>query len=477
MMNRMNIRRRASFALLAALVGATIWMPSAARAETSEQVNEVRQLLEQYHLSKPDDKDLNQSAIDGMVETLHDPYTEYFDEEEWKKFSSDLEQNFTGIGIVLIEEDGVVYAEDVIPGSPAEAAGLLPGDAIVSADGKSVRGLNVTELQKQLRGAEGTRVTVGVERDGKTLAFPIVRKTLQLPVATGQMMGDGVGYVALSGFTSDAGSLFADQVAKLEKAGMRSLLIDLRNNGGGYVTAAQHIAGLFIKDGVLAHLKDRDGKDDPISVSGGGKPYPVTILVNGNSASASELLAGALQDYGVAKLVGTKTFGKGVVQSIIPLKSGGVLKVTVQEYYTPNGRKVDKTGLTPDHVIEGAGEQLIGAYRDAGGKALTVGIGKGSVVINGVRTARPNAAFRRGSSWYVNLRLAAALAGAKVGYDSKTKTITLSRGSTIYKLKSGDSRLANKNGFNLIDSGTLARWFPGLTAEAAANGQLKLTVR
>lgn len=468
--------RRAIAALLTALLLSGVWAPSVSWAETKEQLNEVRQILEEYHLSKPSDKDLNQTEIDKMVESLHDPYTQYFDDEEWKSFASGLEQNFTGIGIVLVQENGRVYIEEVIAGSPAEKAGFQAGDVISAVNGKSAKGLSISDLQGKLRGIAGTSVTVGVDRNGKALTLTAVRQALQLPAASGQMMGEGVGYLALTGFTTDAGTQFAKQLDKLEKSGMTSLVIDLRNNGGGYVTAAQKIAGLFVKNGVLAHLKDRDGNDDPLPLSGGGKPYPVTILVNGYSASASELLAGALQDYGVAKLVGTKTYGKGVVQSIIPLQSGGVIKVTVQEYFTPKGRKVDKTGLQPDQVVEGAEEQLIEAYRDSGGTQLAASVGKGTVVINGVRTTHPYAAVQQANRWYVSLRLAAALTGASVGYDAKTKSVTVSRDGKAFRLKSGDGRLIYKNGWNLIDLSVMEQWFPSLTGDAVG-GLLNLSVR
>jgi len=467
--------RQAAYMLLLSVMLASVWAPSAAQAATAEQVDEVRQLLEQNHVSKPDDAKLNDLAIEAMIESLHDPYTEFFDADEWETFSNDLEQHFTGVGIVLVEEDGIVYVEDTIPGGPAEIAGILPGDALTAADGASLQGLSISEVQKKLLGKEGTNVNIGVTRDGKRLDYPITRKAMQLPIAAGHMMDDGVGYVSLSGFTSDAGKLFAQQVDKLEKAGMTSLLIDLRNNGGGYVNAAQQMAGLFIDDGVLAHLRNRDGSDTPLAASGGGKPYPVTILVNANSASASELFAGALQDYGIAKIVGTKTYGKGVVQSIYPLESGGVIKVTVQEYFTPNGNKVDKVGLTPDLAVEGAVDQLLAAYREAGGKRVTVDVKNGFIVMNGVRSAFSNAAMQDGNArWFVNLRLAAALVGASVGYDAKTKEITVSKGGQTFRLVSGDKRLINKNGWNLIDLGVLSQWFPGLS-QGAGSGKLQLT--
>jgi carboxyl-terminal processing protease len=474
--NRWKIGRFAAALLLSLAVSLSAFAPAVTWAETTAQTDEVRSILEQYHLSDPGEEALNEGAIDGMIDSLNDPYTEYFTDEEWKSFSSSLEQTFTGLGIVMIEEEGAVYVEDVIPGSSAETAGVQPGDTLLSAEGVSLKGMSVAEIQMKLKGKEGTAITLGVTRDGKALSYLLVRKTIQLPVASAKMMGEGVGYLSLSGFTSDAGSLFSKQLGTLEAAGMKALVVDLRDNGGGYVNAAQQIAGLFIEKGVLAHMKDRNGKDVPLTVSGGKKPYPVTLLVNGHSASASELLAGAFQDYGVAKLVGTKTYGKGVVQSIIPLQSGGVLKVTVQEYFTPHGRKVDKTGLTPETVVEGAVEQLITAFRQSGGKQLSMTIGKGSVMINGVRSTRPASAVLRGKSWFVNLRLAALLAGAQVGYDKKSKSITVSKDGTTYKLSSGDSRLINKNGWSLVDLASLKQWFPGLSSNVTG-GQLTMTTR
>jgi carboxyl-terminal processing protease len=471
----MNILRklRISFTLLLSLALFAIGTP-AVFGESAEQTTEVRELLEQYHLSKPKDEDLNNKAINEMVESLHDPYTQYFDEEQWKSFTSALEQTFVGVGIVLSDEKGTVYTEDVIPGSPAEAAGIQPGDALVSADGKSFQGKSVTDIQKDIRGAEGTFVQLTVSRNGKELKFDITRKSIQIPVVTTRLLGNGVGYLALSGFTSDAGSEVKQQLSELEQSGLTSLVLDLRNNGGGYVNTAQEIASLFIKDGVLAHMKDRDGNDHPLDVKGDVKPYPVVILVNGNSASASELLSGALQDYGVAKLVGTKTYGKGVVQSIIPLKSGGVLKVTIQEYFTPTGRKVDKVGLVPNLVLDGAAEQLIGAFRLAGGQRVTLTSGKGVLSVNGVRSAQSGVAWQDKTVWFVNLKLAATLTGAKLTYDTKNHVYSLAKGTQVRTIKTNDVHLKILDGKSNIDTRLLAKWYAGITFSASGD-TLKLS--
>jgi carboxyl-terminal processing protease len=464
---------RISFALLLSLTLFAIGIPTVF-GESAEQTQEVRELLEQYHLSNPKDEDLSDKAISEMVKSLHDPYTQYFDEKEWKSFNSVLEQTFVGVGIVMSEEKGTVFVEDVIPGSPAEEAGVQPGDALVSADGKSFQGKTIPDIQDVIRGVEGTVVNLSVSRSGTTLNFDITRKSIQLPVVTTRLLGSGVGYLALSGFTSDAGSQVKRQLAELEQSGLTSLVLDLRNNGGGYVNTAQEIAGLFVKEGVLAHMKDRDGNDHPLDVKGDVKPYPVTILVNGNSASASELLSGALQDYGVAKLVGTQTFGKGVVQSIIPLKSGGMLKVTIQEYFTPTGRKVDKVGLTPNVVLDGAAEQLIGAYRLSGGQSVTVTSGKGVLTVNGVRTVQSGISWQDKTVWFVNIRLAAALTDAKLSYDAKNHMISLTKGTQVRKIKTNDVHVRIKEGKSNIDARLLAKWYSGFTFSASGD-TLKLT--
>lgn len=437
--------------------------------ESVEQLQEVRDLLEKYHLSKPGAEELNEAEIDDMVDSLKDPYTEYFDAEEWKTFNSSLEHSFVGIGIVMGANKDSVYINDVIPGSPAEASGLSVGDVLLSGDELSFTGKSMAEIQESLHGVEGTSLILHVSRNGKELKFSVPRQAIQLPIITTQMLGDGVGYLSLAGFTSDAGKQVKNKLTQLEKQGMSSLVLDLRNNGGGYVTAAQEIAGLFIKEGVLAHMRDRDGNDKPLVVKGGTKPYEVVILVNGYSASASELLAGAMQDYGVATIVGTKSYGKGVVQSIVPLNSGGMLKITIEEYYTPKGRKVDKVGLKPDLVLQGEVQQFVGAFHSAGGKQVALSTKDELITINGIQMVQPGIILRQTNGWHINTRLAAFLLGADLKYNAKTKIITLTKGSNVHAIKTNDSHLSMINGSTSIHMGLLKKWYSNVSYSPTPN--------
>ncbi|MEK0314012.1 S41 family peptidase [Cohnella sp. 56] len=459
---------------LLVLTLAAAWLPGGALAATQDQVNEVRQLLEEYHISKPTDEELSKPEIDEMIHSLNDPYTEYFTPEDLQRFSNAVDQSFVGTGIVMTEDDGVVYVEDVIEGSPAARAGLSPGDAIVAIDGMPTVGMTVQAVAAAESGPAGTSVAIAVKRGIVKLQFFVARAALQMPVASSRLMGDGVGYLRLDSFSSDAASRFKKQLDSLERQDIRSLVVDLRGNGGGYVDQAQQIGALFVADGILAHVADRDGNDTPIPLKGVSRDYPVYLLVDGGSASSTELLAGALQEYGVAKLVGANTYGKGVIQQLISVKSGGTLKVTVQEYKTPGGKKVDKVGLAPDVPVSGYVQQLLKAYRLAGGGNVRLTAGRGALVVNGVRMAGAGFVTRKDGVWYVNSRLAALASESVLSYDAKARQIVLTKQGGTNRLATKDSHVVVKNGVSYIDVRLLSKWYGNLSWASAGDGTLTL---
>ncbi|MBB6638322.1 S41 family peptidase [Cohnella thailandensis] len=471
----MNSKKLRPALLLLTLTGMLASAAPSATAATAQQVEDVKQMLEQYHLVSPSEEALNDAAIQGMVDSLQDPYTQYFSEEEWTSFNSSLEQEYVGIGVVLQQDQNQIFIENVIDGSPAAKAGLKPGDALLSVNNVSVQGKSVGDAITSLSGLEGSTVRVVVGRNGASVTAVLTRSSFQYPLVVSQSLGQNVQYLQLTQFSTGAANKFKEELTKLENSGISSLIIDLRDNSGGYLNEAQGIAANFIKEGVLAHLVDSQGADVPLEIEGTEKSYPVYVLINGYSASASELLSGALRDYGVAKLIGSRTYGKGVVQQLLQVPSGGYLKVTNEEYYTPKGIQVDKKGLTPDIAVDGEVQQLIAAFRQAGGTKLTLTAGKGAVVVNGVRTSYSDSVVRKNGTAFLDLKLAAALSGATFGYEKSTQSIVFKRNNQTVRVKSNKAGLYIANGTTYVSPALLAQWVPGLQS-SDSNGLLKLSL-
>jgi len=302
-------------------------------------------------------RDLVYATIRGEVASLHDPYSVFFTKAEVKGFETAINgETFGGVG-VLTEQDsnGIWHAEEVFPDGPAAKAGMLPGDVLLAVDGKYLKGLTGDAAGALLRGKIGTTLHLRVERDGAELPQPlaIVRAAVTPPEVSSRMLPNGVGYVLLRTFGATAGKEVRDAVAALEARGARALVFDLRGNGGGYESASVQVASVFVPRGPIVSNLANAGKRVVRRATGTALPaLPMVVLVDHDSASGSELTAAALQDAGVAKLVGTRTFGKGVAQEMIPLPDGAAIKLTTSRYYTPSGRDIDRVGLTPDVQVD-----------------------------------------------------------------------------------------------------------------------------
>ena len=306
------------------------------------------------------------AAIAGEAASVRDPYTLLFHPKEFEKFNAFLgNETFGGIGATLaLDSDGAhVRVENTIAGSPAERAGIRAGDAIVAIDGTPTANADAASVGARLRGKVGTTVLLTLARDGATLPqrVAVVRAKIAPPVVTFALLASGVGYLRLAGFGDDAAKQTRAAIASLERSGMTALVLDLRGNGGGYGEEAKSVASAFVASGPIFATQERVGVPHVERATGdatfAGK---LVVLVDGDTASASEIVAGALQDDARATLVGTRTFGKGVVQSIFPLPDGAALKVTTARYTTPKGRNIDGTGLAPDVVVTPAPRQVVG---------------------------------------------------------------------------------------------------------------------
>jgi carboxyl-terminal processing protease len=312
---------------------------------------------EQYLEQPVDDVALMQGAIKGMMDSLGDPYTAYMNPQEFEEQNTPLQGEYTGIGAYVdVSGDALIFISPM-PGSPAEAAGIKPGDKVVMIDGEDMTGIEPSLVLKKILGPAGTTVKITVEREGQSgrFDFEVQRAVITLPTVTKEMLQDHIGYLRLSSFASNSAAEFDSALKALLDEGATSLIVDLRANTGGFVDTAVSITSDFLKSGTILIEEWGDSSRNEYYASGKtiDTDTPMVVLVDGGTASASEIMAGALQDSGRAKLVGVKTYGKGLIQNWIPLiNNNGAIRVTIARWLTPKEQKIQGNGLIPDFNVE-----------------------------------------------------------------------------------------------------------------------------
>lgn len=314
-------------------------------------------IIESKYVGEIGREALLDGAIRGMLDTLEDPYSVYLDMRQAGEFEEEVDPSFTGIGAVVALEDGKIVVVSPIKGSPAELAGVRPRDTLLSVNGEPLDGLSLTEAVQKIRGPKGTQAILAITRDGqqKPIELIVVRDEIDFETVFSEMLADGIGKIEIRQFTSQTAASFNEQLEDLEKSGMRSLIIDVRNNPGGYLVAVVEILNTLIPEGEIVLQSEYRGQEREVQRSAGpGRSYPMTVLINGGSASASEILAAAVQQTVGGKLVGEPTFGKGTIQTQFDRQftDGSMLKLTVARWLTPNGSWIDQNGLQPDIEIK-----------------------------------------------------------------------------------------------------------------------------
>ena len=317
----------------------------------------VQANIDADYLGEIDENKILESTVKGYVAGLEDEYSEYFTKEELEEYkSNNIEGAYVGIGVYIIQdvENNAIRVIAPISESPAEEAGIRPGDYIVKIDGEEVNGEDIEEASNKMKGEEGSKVKLQILRGEETIDLEVERKNVKVNHVESEIYEDKIGYLKIASFDENCSVEFEAKLEELQSKNIESLIIDLRNNGGGIVDEALAIADLFTdKDATLLITKDKEGNEEVRKSKTDKKvDLPVIVLTNENTASASELLVGVLKDYNIATFVGTVTFGKGVIQELLTLPDESGLKITTNEYYTPNGNKINKIGIEPDEKVE-----------------------------------------------------------------------------------------------------------------------------
>ena len=335
--------------------GKSLVSSSNANNEIANELNKYRKIIDKYYLGDVDEEKLKEGAIKGYIEGLGDKYSEYISKEDMEDYMADTTGNFVGIGIYMVQDTKLnkIMVLSPIKGGPAEKAGIQPGDYIISVDDVDYAGDQMSVAANKIKGEAGTTVKIKILRDNETKEYELKREKITVNPVEGKVLDNNIGYLEFSSFDDGTAEEFKNKYEELQKQGITSLIIDLRNNGGGIVKEALEIADYILnKDDVILYEVDKNDKEtvekatnDPII------NMPIVVLTNGNTASSSEILAGALKDHGKATIIGEKTYGKGVIQQLLTLPDGSGLKITSEEYLTPNKTKINGIGIEPDEQI------------------------------------------------------------------------------------------------------------------------------
>ena len=323
---------------------------------TVNKLKVLEQYIDYYYYKADEVKDdqIRDGVYKGLLDSLGDVYTCYFTPEEFQSIKQQTEGVYYGIGAYVSKdvESGRCVISGVIKGTPAEAGDMMEGDVIYKVDGEDMTGLELEEVVAHIKGDEGTKVTITLIRNGEEIESEFTRAQVSTPTVDSEMLEEGIGYLQITEFDEVTTQQFKENLASLKEQGLEGLIIDLRGNPGGNVTTVCAVAEELLPEGLIFYMEDRNGERTEYKCKGANWDIPLVVLVNEYSASASEILSGAVKDSGIGKIVGKKTYGKGVVQNLIPLEDGSAIKITIANYYTRGGNDINLKGVEPDVEVD-----------------------------------------------------------------------------------------------------------------------------
>lgn len=330
--------------------------------EIAKKAEAIQKVIDTYYLEEEDIGHVQEGVYKGMLGALGDPYSVYYSKEEYDSFQESYSGEYCGIGASLIQdgETGIITIVKAFDGSPAKEAGIRTDDIIYKVEGEEVTGQDLTEVVSKVKGKEDTIVHLTILRGSEEIEVDVVRKTISVPTVESEMLENNIGYIAISEFDEITLEQWNEAYSTLTEQGMDSLIVDLRNNPGGGLSVVANILDTVLPKGTIVYHEDKNGRRDEYTSDEEHKiEVPLVVLINGNSASASEIFAGAVKDYGIGTLIGTTTFGKGIVQQMIALGDGSAVKLTISKYYTPSGVCIHGSGIEPDIELEFDAEKYL----------------------------------------------------------------------------------------------------------------------
>lgn len=325
-------------------------------AELEKKITYIKRLIDRYYMGEVTEEDYQTWELRSLLYALDDPYSCYYTPEEYDELMESSNGTYCGIGALVSQnvKTGVITIVKPFVDGPAYKAGMLPGDIIYKVEGEEVTGVDISKVVGEMKGERGTKVTVEVVREGESspIVLEIIRDDIEVPTVEYKMMEDNIGYIYVMEFDVVTAEQFIGAIDKLLSQGMKGLVIDIRDNPGGLLDTVVAMLDRMLPEGLIVYTEDKNGNQEKESSDAKEFNLPLAVLINGNSASASEIFAGAIQDYEKGTIVGTQSFGKGIVQSVIPLYDGSAVKMTVAYYFTPKGRNIHGIGITPDVEVE-----------------------------------------------------------------------------------------------------------------------------
>lgn len=337
--------------------GSSAETESVANEKTTEKLGVLENTIKQYFWQDVDESTLEEGVYKGLLESLDDPYSVYYTHDELVQLQQQTEGIYYGIGAYISQDNemGYVRVSKIIKNTPAEASGLQQDDYIYKVDGEDMQGKDSSYVVSKIKGEAGTKVTITVVREGATdpIDIEVERQKIESPTVEYQMLDNDMAYIQITEFDLVTTEQFEEAYKQAQADGMKGLILDLRSNPGGNLSTVCDIARMILPKGLIVYTEDKYGKREEYTCDGANQiKVPLVVLTNGYSASASEILAGAVKDYGIGTLVGTTTYGKGIVQKVINLSDGSAVKLTVSNYFTPNGNNIHKIGIDPDVEVE-----------------------------------------------------------------------------------------------------------------------------